>query len=210
MKISTLRCLMLVTLLAIIPVKPVQAADDSLWDKVKEQGAEWYEDAKDKAPEVYDDLKEKGGELYDKAKEKAPELKDKAVEKLGEAQQNVQEFRENQESEFWQRFEEQVGAPVGPGSTPEPTLEEHSEQNSESPSPEEALESEISQTENETVATSEGDHATEPESPLVSAANDEEPERLVSVLSALAKVIAAMALLIIALALWRYFSKNRR
>ena len=106
-----------ILLLALTPVIPVQAAeDDSLWDKVKDQGTKWYEDAKDKAPEVYDDLKEKGGELYDKAKEKAPELKDKATEKLGEAQQNVQEFRENQEAEFWQGFEEQVGAPVGPNS----------------------------------------------------------------------------------------------
>ncbi len=99
-----------ILLLALTPVIPVQAAeDDSLWDKVKDQGAKWYEDAKDKTPEIYDDLKEKGGELYDKAKEKA-------TEKLGETQQNVQEFRENQESEFWQRFEEQVGAPVGPNS----------------------------------------------------------------------------------------------
>ncbi len=117
-----------ILLLALTPVIPVQAAeDDSLWDKVKDQGTKWYEDAKDKAPEVYDDLKEKGGELYDKAKEKAPELKDKATDKLGEAQQNVQEFRENQESEFWQRFEEQVGVPVGPNSVqtvePETTSE---------------------------------------------------------------------------------------
>ena len=57
-----------ILLLALTPVIPVQAAeDDSLWDKVKDQGTKWYEDAKDKAPEVYDDLKEKGGEQIGRA-----------------------------------------------------------------------------------------------------------------------------------------------
>jgi len=97
-----------------MPVTTVRAAEesDSLWDKVKEQGAEWYDKAKEKAPGIYEDVKEKGVELYDNAKEKAPEIYEDAKEKVGEAQEKVQDFREKQEAEFWQKFEDQIGAPV--------------------------------------------------------------------------------------------------
>lgn len=63
--------------------------------------------------EVWDNIKSQGSAVYEKAKQKLPEVKEKAKAAHEEASERISEFREGQEAEFWQNFEDQTGVDTG-------------------------------------------------------------------------------------------------
>lgn len=73
----------------------------SLWEKIKSGASDLYDSAKEKIPEAIDTIKEK-----------TPEVIEKAGEKIDEAQEAISNYREAQESEFWDWFENQTNTNV--------------------------------------------------------------------------------------------------
>ncbi len=89
---------------------PVAYANDgSLWDTIKGYGADLLDTAQEKGSELVDTVKEKGPGVIESAKDKGSELVGKAKNGLEKAGNAAAEFNQNQQEEFWERFDQQTG-----------------------------------------------------------------------------------------------------
>lgn len=89
----------------------VEAAKEKLPEiaqKTKETGKKAVAKAKEKAPEVKQKVKKKTSEVKTKVKEEAPKVKEKVKKKAKKAYKKVTEFRDQQESNFLDWYDQQV------------------------------------------------------------------------------------------------------
>lgn len=105
----------LTTLVMLVIASPaaMAAESDSTWDQVKAAGSDLWGTVKEKAPGAWETTKNKASELYGKAKEKAPEVKEKVKTGVNNAQEKISDYREGEEEEFWQWFDNQTGGTTG-------------------------------------------------------------------------------------------------
>lgn len=103
--------MILATLVMLVMASPAAMAAESgsTWDQVKAAGSDLWGTVKEKAPGAWETTKNKASELYDKAIEKAPEVKEKVKTGVNNAQEKISDYREGEEKEFWQWFENQTG-----------------------------------------------------------------------------------------------------
>lgn len=91
--------------------------DSELYQSTKTKTGAIYEAAKEKAPEVVAQAKEKIPEVYEEVKdtvvENAPMVYDAAKEKAKGARKKLDEFRSEQQNQFWGYFEQQTGYNTG-------------------------------------------------------------------------------------------------
>lgn len=95
-----------------------------LYDKAKEKLPEAASKAKEKAGEITETVKEKAPEYLEKAKEKAPEVAEDIKSGVNSAGEAISEYRDQQEDEFMDWFEEQTNTGEKETETPVPSEEE--------------------------------------------------------------------------------------
>lgn len=121
MNLRRVRCGLLWGISALLLISvlttPALAWEVPSWDEVKDAAGNAYDTVREKAPEWASQAKDKAGEAYEAAKEKAPELIDQAKDGLAQAGEKVSEFRQDQEQQFGEWFEQQTGTSAGIGSS---------------------------------------------------------------------------------------------
>lgn len=80
-----------------------------LYDKGKESGKKLGSWIADKAPDVIDGIKETAPEIAEDIKETAPEVADKIKSGASQASEAINDYREGQQEEFMDWFENQTG-----------------------------------------------------------------------------------------------------
>lgn len=84
----------------------------ALADTVREHGPEWWEAAKEGLSNAADKAQEQAPVVAEKAKDALAVAGAKAQEGLTVADEKIGDFREEQETEFWQHFQDQTGITV--------------------------------------------------------------------------------------------------
>lgn len=80
-----------------------------LYDQTKEKVPEVAGEVKEKLPEVIDDAKDAASDAIEKGKAAAPEAADKLKSVAGQASEAISDYRQTQEDEFVEWFENQTG-----------------------------------------------------------------------------------------------------